>query len=693
MTDAVNVKVAVRTRPFNQREKDMNAEVCLKVEGDTVFISNPSNGKEEGFTFDHAYWIDSPQESVYNDLGRPILDKALEGYNSTIFAYGQTGAGKTFSMSGNAADEGIIPRLNKELFDRIEEESNAQHQYLITCSFLEIYNEDIQDLLNPSDEELRIRQHPKLGIFVEGLAELVVKSFDDVFSLMSQGNKVRTVAATKMNQSSSRSHSIFTLKISQKIIEGTKERVLSAKLNLVDLAGSERAAATGAEGQTLKEGAMINLSLTSLGNVINALADPKKRKGHIPYRDSKLTRILQESLGGNAVTCMLAALSPASVNLSETYSTILFASRAKNITNQSRKNEDESTRVIRELREEIERLRGMISGGGVAAAPVAMDTGKVAEMENRMKELEDVKSQSWEEQQRMSSMFEEERKRNMAQRGLMDVLQENLQKGNKELMESIARAKDEKSRIEKEFEDKKKEAQKKKEEFEEEVSKFKAAEKDKSFASAEERAEKLSRIETLKRNVLQITEVLKELKNTKHKLEKEDIRAQQALILNEGSEMRKLIEEREKVKIQSENEVFLADMKKKMEQQLKEERDRILLESQKHIADTDLRLMNELLELERQLLDERASRQMLLRQVKNITDQKDVAEDKVFELQKQLRQERESFKLMFEKYKSQAERKHSQDLEHAVRAMLAAQSDTARLQKRVQDLEKMLSEA
>lgn len=262
---------------------------------------------------------------VYNDLALPLLTKAFDGYNGTIFAYGQTSSGKTHTMMGYDGDLGIIPRMNMDIFKRIKDLTTDQRKFLIEVSYLEIYNEQINDLLCLSDEKLTIRENPKLGVYVEGLSHFIVSSPEQLNQYIDQGNQVRRVASTNMNNRSSRSHSCFIIKVDQKqtVIEGDtqKETSLEAKINLVDLAGSERAAKTGATGDTLKEGAAINKSLSALGNVINALTDPKKNK-HIPYRDSKLTRLLQTSLGGNALTIMIAAVSPAKVNYEETISTL-----------------------------------------------------------------------------------------------------------------------------------------------------------------------------------------------------------------------------------------------------------------------------------------------------------------------------------------------------------------------------------
>ena len=336
----LNVKVAVRCRPMSQRELGRGCQAIITMDGPTavsVLTPGDASAPPKTFTFDHCYYTDSTQEQVYADLGGPVVAQALEGFNGTIFAYGQTGSGKSWSMMGNEADpthRGVIPRLNDDLWTQLRAklaalnndaaaaaaaavaagggsddpstaaasaEPPSETKYLVTASFLEIYNEEIKDLLNPTTtsaaggkqaKKLKIRESPEVGIYVEGLYELVVKSADDLLRLIQQGNNYRHVAATNMNEQSSRSHSCFTIKIEQKTTTAlgggmTREQTVKAKINLVDLAGSERADKTGATGAVLKEGANINKSLLTLGNVINALAEGAKgAKKHVPYRES-----------------------------------------------------------------------------------------------------------------------------------------------------------------------------------------------------------------------------------------------------------------------------------------------------------------------------------------------------------------------------------------------------------------------
>ena len=388
-----NIKVVVRVRPFNQRELDRKAKCIVSMQdAQTVLTPSPDtrNGKPvkaafEGiktFAFDKSYWSFNRkdghfagQEDVFSDLGRPLLDNAFQGYNNCIFAYGQTGSGKSYSMMGYGEEEGVIPRICRDMFDRIEAVQEDKHNTCtVEVSYLEIYNERVRDLLNPSTKgNLKVREHPSTGPYVEDLAKLIVGSFTEIDHLMDEGNKARTVAATNMNETSSRSHAVFTLTLTQKRhdTETNMDTEKVAKISLVDLAGSERATSTGATGARLKEGAEINRSLSTLGRVIAALADmstAKSRKGmQVPYRDSVLTWLLKDSLGGNSLTAMIAAISPADINFEETLSTLRYADSAKRIKNHAVVNEDPNARMIRELKEELAQLRSKLSTGGAGA--------------------------------------------------------------------------------------------------------------------------------------------------------------------------------------------------------------------------------------------------------------------------------------------------------------------------------------
>ncbi|XP_078695783.1 kinesin-like protein KIF1A isoform X32 [Branchiostoma floridae x Branchiostoma belcheri] len=402
-----SVKVAVRVRPFNNREIGRQAKCVISMKDKTTAIQHPKQSKDvKAFNFDYSYWSHTNeqdpnfagQNKVYQDIGEEMLQHAFEGYNVCIFAYGQTGAGKSYTMMGKPEprdQQGIIPQLCEELFDKIKTQESKDLQFSVEVSYMEIYCERVRDLLNPKNKgNLRVREHPLLGPYVEDLSKLAVTSFNEINTLMDEGNKARTVAATNMNETSSRSHAVFTVVFTQRrhdeMTDLSTEKV--AKISLVDLAGSERANATGAKGDRLKEGANINKSLTTLGKVIHALAESsqsgdvkkiiksqsgsKKRKksDFIPYRDSVLTWLLRENLGGNSKTAMIAALSPADINYEETLSTLRYADRAKQIVCKAVVNEDPNARLIRELKEEVFRLKELLKSEGLAELVDSMYT-------------------------------------------------------------------------------------------------------------------------------------------------------------------------------------------------------------------------------------------------------------------------------------------------------------------------------
>uniref|UniRef100_A0A665VIZ3 Kinesin family member 13A n=1 Tax=Echeneis naucrates TaxID=173247 RepID=A0A665VIZ3_ECHNA len=428
------VKVAVRVRPMNRREIELNTKCVVDMEDNqTVLHPPPSNAKGESrkqpkvFAFDHCFWsMDESnvpkyagQEVVFKCLGEGILENAFQGYNACIFAYGQTGSGKSFSMMGNGEQPGLIPRLCCSLFERVHREANEGHTFKVEVSYMEIYNEKVRDLLDPkgSRQSLKVREHKVLGPYVDGLSQLAVTSFEDIEVLMSEGNKSRTVAATNMNEESSRSHAVFSIIVTQTLYDlqsgNSGEKV--SKMSLVDLAGSERVSKTGAAGERLKEGSNINKSLTTLGCVISALADQSAGKGKakfVPYRDSVLTWLLKDNLGGNSKTAMIATVSPAADNYEETLSTLRYADRAKRIVNHAVVNEDPNARIIRELREEVEKLKVQLSQAESMKAPELKE--KLQESEKLIQEM----TVTWEEKLRKTEEIATERQKQLESMGI-----------------------------------------------------------------------------------------------------------------------------------------------------------------------------------------------------------------------------------------------------------------------------------
>ncbi|XP_047920840.2 stAR-related lipid transfer protein 9 isoform X1 [Anser cygnoides] len=408
-----NVKVAVRVRPLSKRESAEGGRVIVEVDDKVATVRNikadsrldgtwDSREKTVAFSFDYCYWSVDPedpkyasQEMVFQDLGTSVLSGAFRGYNICLFAYGQTGSGKTYTMMGTPASIGLTPRICEGLFSRKDDYSDQAASCRVKVSFLEIYNERVRDLLKQSDHKkpytLRVREHPETGPYVQGLSQHLVTDYKQVVELLEEGIAKRITAATHIHNASSRSHAIFTIHYTQAILENNLPSEIASKINLVDLAGSERADPSYCKDR-ITEGANINKSLVTLGIVISTLAQNSqmfsscqsintltsegesshvdspstgsvsgtRRPAYIPYRDSILTWLLKDSLGGNSKTIMIATISPASSSYNETMSTLRYASNAKNIINKPRVNEDANVRLIRELREEIDRLKTML---------------------------------------------------------------------------------------------------------------------------------------------------------------------------------------------------------------------------------------------------------------------------------------------------------------------------------------------
>ncbi|KAK7235943.1 microtubule motor protein [Aureococcus anophagefferens] len=396
------VKVVVRVRPLSRKEIQDGHDAATVADEATgrITCNNPkadASDPPKAFTFDAVFDPNITQRKLYDICSAPVVDAVLAGFNGTIFACGQTGAGKTLTMEGVPDPpelRGIIPNAFQQIFDRVALAQEGQ-QFLVRASYLEIYNEEIRDLLSKDPKnKLELKENVDSGVYVKDLTSFIVKSSHEIDQVMQAGKKNRSVAAkstgragtprpnfkilelgpsraTLMNAGSSRSHAIFTIIVERAETDEVRgEHITVGKLNLVDLAGSERQGKTGATGDRLKEATKINLSLSALGNVISALVDGKSQ--HIPYRDSKLTRLLQDSLGGNTKTVMCANCGPLGYNYDETVSTLRYANRAKNIKNKPKINEDPKDAMLREFTDEIARLQGrtwarlkaQLAGGG-----------------------------------------------------------------------------------------------------------------------------------------------------------------------------------------------------------------------------------------------------------------------------------------------------------------------------------------
>ncbi|XP_029679971.1 kinesin-like protein KIF18A [Formica exsecta] len=380
-TSEISIKVIVRVRPHNERELQDNSRTVVEVVDDKMLIFDPKEretpfffhnvaqksrdmlkkqNKQLQFIFDRIFSTTSTNTNVFEGSTKNLITSLLDGYNCSVFAYGATGAGKTHTMLGNKEDLGITYRTVAELFSEIEKQSKHR-EFHLGVSYLEIYNENVQDLLHKSGQ-LHLREDGRCGVVVAGLEPVAIQSAEELLLLLAEGNKNRTQHPTDANKESSRSHAVFQVYI--KIINKLDSQVQRVKLSMIDLAGSERASATGCKGVRFKEGANINKSLLALGNCINNLADGIK---HIPYRDSKLTRLLKDSLGGNCHTVMIANIGPSSLTYEDTYNTLRYANRAKKIKSYAKKNVSCEMhvagyiKIVEEQKKEIDILKSKLA--------------------------------------------------------------------------------------------------------------------------------------------------------------------------------------------------------------------------------------------------------------------------------------------------------------------------------------------
>ncbi|XP_059197955.1 kinesin-like protein KIF14 [Centropristis striata] len=435
------VTVAVRVRPFNAREKAEKALQVIFMNGQETAVQHPDSKQSYSFTYDFSFCsVDeceptfASQQTVYETLAKPLLLRAFEGFNTCLFAYGQTGSGKSYTMMGFGEQAGVIPRFCQELFSRLASMENEEVKCHVEMSYFEVYNEKIHDLLVTRDEPnqrrnpLRVREHPVHGPYVADLSANIVSSYNDIQGWLELGNKQRATAATGMNDKSSRSHSVFTLVMTQtqtEFVEGEEhEHSISSRINLVDLAGSERCNSAQTSGDRLREGASINKSLLTLGKVISALSEQAltRKKVFIPYRESVLTWLLRESLGGNSKTAMIATLSPAGSNVEESLSTLRYAQQARTIINIAKVNEDTNAKLIRELKAEVEKLRAaQMSSLGIEPERVRLFQQEIVGLRNRLcqQEREMVEAnRAWKEKLEQAEIRKREETKELQKAGV-----------------------------------------------------------------------------------------------------------------------------------------------------------------------------------------------------------------------------------------------------------------------------------
>ncbi|KAH3830071.1 chromosome-associated kinesin KIF4-like [Dreissena polymorpha] len=557
MPESVAIKVIGRCRPLSSEETKKGLKPAASASGDKIVVLA---GKEQSFGLDAAYAAQNGNNQIYKERCEALAQRALEGYNVTIIACGGAGSGKTMLMAGTEDDPGITPQFCRSVFELASKQSGKD--FLISVSYLEICDEKMTDLLNPHSNPMSIRQHPTKGIFVDGLSELIVRSADEISQYFNQGARARKMGATDLRPHRPRAHAVFTIVIEQRERQSSKVGLRSV-VHLVDAASMDSSHSSDPD---------VIAGLMGLHDVLNALGGPRKGAA-IPYRESNLTRYLQESLGGNAITTMMATVSPLDKAQQESVNTLTLSQYARAVKNKVKLNLDETNQIISELREEIGRLRDKIAA---ASEPNKED---VLKMEDLVRDLQIAKKQTWDEKQRASARYEEERKVNLANKGILDWVMDNMKKGNREVEDKIQTLQAEKERATVAYKDKRSSVDSLKAELQQKIAEYsKFAEKGK--ASESENKSRVTAIHKLKEALKQETEKLKHLKHAlvevqeKQNMEKQGAKSQMTNMKG-SAELRQKVELEERHRLEEANKSLVTEELERVKLDVEAERAQI----------------------------------------------------------------------------------------------------------------------
>lgn len=682
MPENISIKVIGRCRPLTPEESSKGVKTVVKVSGDKILLE--LGGKEQSFGFDGAYSGDAKNEQIFKECCEGMLQRAAEGYNSTIMAIGATGAGKSYLMSGTEDSPGIAPHMIKKLYQHIAEKSNRE--FFITVSYLQAMDEKMMDLLNPHNNQMTIRHHPHKGIFVDGLSEMVVHSYDEMLEFYEQGRRVHEAGGSDLKGSRARAHSVFSITIEQKERQSSKVGVRSV-LSLAEIAGFDHGSSTDPK---------VVAGVQGMASVLNALGGSKKG-GAIPYRDSVITRVLQESLGGNVVTMVFAVVSPVDKSSHDTMTTLQYAQYAKNTKNHVKMNLDETHDIINDLRDEISKLREKI------AAQSQPNKDDVLKMEALVQDLQIAKRSTWEEREKQSSKYQNERKTNLANKGVLEWVQDSMKKGNRELQEKLMLLQKEKDQLTYQYKEKRKVVDDLNEELQKKIGEYsKLTQSGKSSES--ETKKKVTAVHDLKEKMKKETEGLKRLKEQlqelteKQKNERDNAKAQ-ITSLKGNAELREKIEREEREHLEKEHAALIHFELDKMKIDVENSKQDIQMKVGKghaysvqegehlEVQVAEMKAEKGVTTLQIQLLQQEKARL-----VQELEDVHKVHKDELEMQQLQHFQTFRSYREMFEEQKIAMDQRYRQLLEDAIQDAVFLSSRNNELQDETKTLRQHIAE-